>query len=147
MRKTIKTILIAGALLSLGIVNAQEAKEQPLKPGDVIKLDLEFRGPDADQLTSINASLYSHAPRPEDQAGFMTNFPGEFKLTSPRNFHAEFKVPDTAVSGEYKLDSLDVRGLGIQLTYTDGEQYHLHTFHVDNKDKFVQPSVTIKEVH
>ena len=52
MRKTIKTILIAGALLSLGIVNAQEAKEQPLKPGDVIKLDLEFRGPDADKLTS-----------------------------------------------------------------------------------------------
>jgi hypothetical protein len=136
------TIFLAGSLSQ-----AQEAKEQSLQPGNVIKLELEFHASDANKITTIYASMALRTQRPEDQAGFMTSVPGEFKMISPGLFHAEFTIPETASSGDYTLASMDVRGTGIQLTYSDGKQYHLHAFRVDNHKKFFEPPVTIKELH
>jgi hypothetical protein len=147
MRKTLKTILIAGTLLGLGVMHAQEANEQALSTGKVIKLEVKFDGPDGAKITAVYASMYTDAQRRADQAGFLNNFPGEFKLISPGIFHAEFTIPDTIVTGDYKLPSLDARAPGIQLVYTEGQQYHLHAFHIENHNKFVQPPITIKDLH
>jgi hypothetical protein len=147
MKQILKTTLIAGTLLSLGIAQAQQAAELAKHPGEVIKLEVKFDGPDGAKIITIYANLSTQTERPPDQAGFMNNFPGEFKLISPGLFEGDFKIPDTALSGDYKLQSMDVRAPGIQLTYNEGKQYNLHEFRIENKNKFVQPPITIKEVH
>jgi hypothetical protein len=146
MGKILKIVLIGGVLSSLGIANAQDAKEQALTPGKVIKLEIKFDGPDGAKITNVYVGLSTDTERPADQAGFLTNFPGEVKLSSPGTFSAEFTIPPTAASGDYKLKSMDVRAPGIQLNYLEGQQYHLHAFHIKNDNRFVQPPVTIKEL-
>jgi len=131
-------------LLSFGVARAQEAQELPLHPHSIIKLELTFRGPGADRLTRVFAGMQTDAQTPPDQAGFMNNFPGEFKLISPGVFDAEFTIPDTVISGVYSLPALDVRGDGIQLDYKNGVDFQLHTFRVENPNKFTKPPVTIK---
>jgi hypothetical protein len=150
MRNPNKWMFAVVLVLAIGlrqIAHGQEAKEKALSPGDVIKLEVKFDGPGADKITTVYASLQTRAEPPSDQAGYMTNFPGDFKLISPGTFHAEFTVPETAVSGDYVLISIDVRAPGIRLDYTNGKQYNLHAFHIENHSKFVQPPVTIKELH
>jgi hypothetical protein len=146
MRKVLRIILVAGTLLGLGIAHAQEAKET-LVPGKVIKLEVQFEGPDGVRMKNVYASLVTDAQRPPDQAGFQNTIAGDFRQVSPGTFHVEFVIPPTVISGDYKLSSLDVRGDGIMLTYTEGQQYHLHAFHVENHAKFAQPPVTVKELH
>jgi hypothetical protein len=147
MRKVLKKILLAGTLLGLGIAHGQVAKEQSLSPDSVIRLEIKFDGPDASKITTIYGGMGTNAQRPPDQAGFLNNFPGTATLVSPGIFRMEFTVPKTAVTGDYTLSSLDVRAPGIQIVYNNGEQFHLHTFHIENHNKFTQPSITVNEIH
>lgn len=146
-----KRVAIAVAMMSvlaigLKITHAQEAKEQSLSPGGVIRLEVKFDGPGADRISNIYANLSTQAQRPVDQAGFMNNFPGSFTQISNGTFRAEFIIPPTVVSGDYVLSSMDVRAPGIDMAYTNGQQYNLHPFHIENHSKFVQPPVTIKDI-
>jgi hypothetical protein len=136
--------IITAISLSFGVARAQEAQELPLHPHGMIKLEVTFRGPGADRITAIYASMRTDAQALPDQAGFMNNFPGEFKLISPGAFDGEFTIPDTAISGVYSLQALDARGDGIQLDYKNGVDFQLHTFRVENPNKFTKPPITIK---
>jgi hypothetical protein len=145
MRKTLKTILLAGILLSLSIAQAQDTKEAWV-PGKVIKLEVKFDGPDASRINMIYGSLSTLAQRPADQAGFSNSIPANGVPISSGIFHLEFTIPETVIPGDYTL-SMDVRAPGIQLSYNDGQQFHFHAFHIENHGTFAQPSVTIKEIH
>jgi hypothetical protein len=136
--------LLTAILLSFGVAQAQEAQELPLHPHSTIKLELTFHGPGADKITAIYASMQTDSQVSPDQAGFLNNFSGDFRLISPGVFDAEFTVPDTALSGVYNLPALDVRGNGIKLNYKNGVDFQLHTFRVENPNMFTKPPVTIK---
>jgi hypothetical protein len=138
------TLFSVVVLLSLSAIHAQEAKPKPLHPGDVLKFELTFSGPDADKIKNASLSVYFGGPIPANQAGFGNGFGGRGNLTSPHTFRVELTIPDSIATGDYVVNRIDAspeNGVG-SATYTSG--FGTFTYHIENPKTFTAPTVTVK---
>lgn len=144
MRIILKTVLLAGILVvGLGIVQAQDAKPLPRHPGELIKYQIKFDGPNADRIKTVNANLSLRIQGPKDQAGFNGGMQTNgIPPSTPRNFELTFKVPENAANGDYFLSfsALADEGYG---NYTDGQEFNVPPVRVENPKKFTPPEVTV----
>jgi hypothetical protein len=145
MRKALKIALLAGILMGLGIAQAQQLQEQPKHPGDVLKFEVKFEGPDADKIkyVSLNLGLAAGSSL-EKQVGFNQGLSGASRIqVAPRTFHIEVIVTDDIASGDYTLSQLNA---GAEV---GGENYPQRDFqgyrvHIENPRTFIPPKVSIK---
>jgi hypothetical protein len=145
MRTILKTILITGILLNLGIANTQEAKPLPWHPGETIKLEIKFSGPDASKFTNIYPAFNITTDVHHDQPGFTTNLSGTCKPVPPDAFDCDFLIPPGAATGDYNL-TVDARSQLGQIVYRAGDQFQLHLFHVENSTTLATPGITVKQL-
>src|SRR5580700_6225594 len=96
--------LLIPFLLGVPFLQAQEAAPLARHPGDVIRYEIKFDGPNADRIKTVYARMNTGQP-PKDQTGFTSQFNtnGGVSATSPRTFTIEMKVPDNAANGDYTL--------------------------------------------
>src|ERR1700690_1692341 len=82
------------AVLWCGISQAQ-VTELAKHPGDVIKFEIKFDGPNADKVKTVTASLGMKNGPPKDQAGFNNGFgtAHPFQPSTPKTFVIEMTVP------------------------------------------------------
>jgi hypothetical protein len=143
-----RTILgIALAILStLGLSQAQEARPLPRHPGDVIKFEIKFDGPNAGKITTASASLNMRVGPPKDQAGFTNGFgsPPTAPL-SPDTFIVEMTVPKNAATGDYYL-YVSANAVEGSANYSDGQEYNIPPIHVENPKTFTPPGITVKQL-
>jgi hypothetical protein len=143
MRKTLKTILLAGTLLGLGIADAQQAKELTLSGNDVLRVEVKFNGPNADKVTSVYLAIASTDPALPDQPGFGNGFNGsEAKAVTPMIFKPEIKIPESAVDGDYKLSVIAIAG-PFRPSYEAGKDFKYPVIHIKNQT-FTRPSIEVK---
>jgi len=129
-------------ILGLCIAQAQEAKPQPLHPGDVLKFEILFSGPDADRINSSYLGLGLTGQRKPDQVGFNTGFGGGATKVAPRTFHVEAKIPDNIATGDYVVNRVDGNADIGANTYNSG--FGTFTYHIENPKTFTPPSVSVK---
>lgn len=133
-------------LLSSAFTQAQEAKLLPRHPGDVIKFEIRFDGPNADKIKSVDAGLGIKGPIPKDQSGFRGGAGANSgPPVSPDAFRVEIKIPDNIATGDYVL------GIGANAAegsagYQDGQDFHIAPIRIENPRTFVPPSITVKEL-
>jgi hypothetical protein len=127
-------------------VSAQQVTEFR-RPGDVIRVEVNFSGADADKVTSISLYLTATGSLPANQVGFQNGFGGNWtNATSPHTFVTEAKIPADAVTGDYKL-FVNARGEAGSTQYTAGDQFQLPLFHIKNERSFVPPAIAVTELH
>ena len=143
MRKVLKTILSAGALLlSLSTAQSQDAKLQPHYPKEILKFEIKFEGADADKIKTVHLYFNCQDAHPApDQSGFTNNFggTGTFKLVSPGTFEVEEGIPGSLLPGNYNL-RVDARADAGGANY-DG----VATIRIGNRETFTPPKITVKE--
>jgi hypothetical protein len=131
--------------LAVSAVSAQTVTEIK-QPGDVIRLEVKFDGPDAAKVKQISVRLDRTGAILADQPGFTSNFQGNWVTeSSPKTFHVDIKIPDGVATGEYKL-SVNAQGTPGQTQYTAGEQFQLGLFHIRNPATFAPPSIQVKVI-
>src|SRR5580698_7393685 len=82
-------------VLSLCVARAQEAKPLPRHPGDTIKIEIKFGGPNADKFKSVDANFGLRGPLLKDQSGFRGGFGASVAVSSPGDtFRLEMKIPE-----------------------------------------------------
>jgi hypothetical protein len=137
-------ITITTILSALSFSQAQEAKPLPRHPGNVIKYQIKFDGPNADKVKRVNAVLELRVAVKKDQAGFDPQFSSKPEWIDPSpsgTFLVEMTVPPRAATGEYHLRitaQLDHTNLG----YTDGQDFNI-TVNVVNPATFDAPTITV----
>lgn len=144
-----KSVLLAVLLacMACSFLQAQEAKLLPKHPGDVIKYEIKFDGPNADRIKTVYARMNTRQV-PPDQAGFTGQFDtrGPVPSSSPKAFIVEMKIPDNAATGDYRL-SLNATADEGSADYADGQEFDIPAIRVENPRKFTPPSITVKEQH
>lgn len=144
MANRVLKFLIIG-LLTSAFLQAQEApKPLPRHPGDVIKYEIEFGGPNADKIKTVSARMNTDRV-PKDQSGFTTqiNTSGEFKESSPKTFVIEMKIPDNAATGDYRL-FVNANATEGGASYADGQEFNIPAIRVENPRTFAPPAITVK---
>jgi hypothetical protein len=143
MARVSKFSFVIAALLSLGFLHAQVAAPLARHPGDVVKYEIKFDGPNADRIKTVYARMNMGQP-PKDQAGFTSQFntPGQVQPSSPKTFLIEMKVPDNAANGEYTLFVTATADEG-SANYQEGQEFNVPPVHIENPKKFVPPSVKV----
>jgi hypothetical protein len=134
--------LVAAALLSLNCTHAQELKEQPLHPGDILRFEITFSGPDADKIKQASLNLGLKGSVNADQAGFADGLGAQGQLVSPHIFHVEIKIPENIATGDYVLGRVDASADVGRVAYTTG--FSAHLYHVENPRTFTAPTVNVK---
>lgn len=131
-------------VLCCGIAHAQDAKPLPRHPGDVIKYQITFDGPNADRIKTVYARMNTGQP-PKDQAGFSTqiNTIGDIQPTSPGTFLIEIKVADNTADGEYTLIIAATANEG-SANYHNGQEFNVPPIRIENPKKFTPPGITVK---
>ena len=145
MANRVFKFLIIG-LLSSALAQAQGPEPLPRHPGDVIKYEINFDGPNADKITRVNGWLGLRGPIPKDQAGFNNSFGADSRVaSSPNTFTLEMKVPDNIANGDYYLtfSALASEGSG---NYNDGQEFTVPPIHIENPKTFTPPSVKVKQL-
>jgi hypothetical protein len=142
--KTKLSVMVA-VLLSLGFLQAQEAKPLARHPGDILKYEIKFSGPTADQIKSVDASLGLTSATQKDQPGFNTGVPGAVSHPSLDTYHVEMKVPDDIANGDYVLNVNISAALG-STSYNNGNGFTLPPVHIENPRTFVPPSIAVKQL-
>jgi hypothetical protein len=149
MKKALKTILLAGTLLGLGIAHAQEAKVLPKHPGETLKFDVKLEGQDVQKVKAVSLYLGArNGPLQTDQSGFTSGSRGaNFLAIATGTFRPEITIPDNMATGDYYLVVTAIAEPG-SADYVSGKQFQLQDFHIDNPKTFVPPSkIEVKEVH
>lgn len=132
-------------LLACGLSQAQEAKELARHPGDTIKFEVKFDGPDAAKIRTVSLYLQRRGPAPANQAGFDGGFRGKSFPAIADAFHPEITIPDNAMTGDYFLSVSAAADTG-NVPYTAGEQFQMHNFRIENPKTLTPPKITIKEL-
>jgi len=144
--------LLVTAVLEIASVSAQQ---QPVaeatefrKPGDVIRFDIKFSGPDADKIRT--ASLYlglAGGGASTDQPGFSQGFGGPpSRQTAPRVFSVNAPVPDVIASGNYTVYINVQTDTGTGFQYASGNQFETPLIHIRNDRTFRPPQITVSEL-
>jgi len=138
------TSIVFAVLLALGFSQAQEARPLPRHPGDVIKYEIKFDGPNADRIKTVSASLGMKVGPPKDQAGFNNGFGTSHAFTpsSPNTFVVEMTVPDNAATGDYFLNVGASAAEG-SANYSDGQEFNVPPIRVENPKTFTPPGIKV----
>jgi hypothetical protein len=132
------------AVIACSAVSAQQVTEFK-QPGDFIRLEIKFDGPDTAKIKSLALYFGSTGGRiPENQEGFK-NFMNsqQFQPVSPGRFLAEIKIPEDVATGDYTLIVNVQTETNGTVPYPDGQRFHLHPFHVRNPKTFIPPSISV----
>ncbi len=142
MKLGIKTML--AAFLACSLSQAQEAKVLPKHPGDVIKYEIRFDGPNADRIKTVTAQMITNSI-PKDQSGFTNGFGTAhlFNPSSPKTFDIEMTIPNNIATGDYRLSRIDARADEGSAVYSD-QDYSVPIIHVENPRTFTPPSIIVK---
>jgi hypothetical protein len=143
MANRVLKFLIIG-LLSSAFVQAQETpKPLPRHPGDVVKYEITFSGPNAGKIKMLFARMNTQTI-PKDQVGFTGQFntPGQVQVSSP-TIVVEMKIPDNIATGEYRL-SLSATASEGSADYADGQDFNVPAVRVENPRTFTPPAITVK---
>jgi len=139
-------LCILTTLLTLSCIQAQEAKVLARHPGDIIKFEIKFDGPNAEKITRVNGGLNLEGQIPNDQAGFVNSFGGNSTTpSSPKSFDLQLKVPDNIATGNYTLSLTGFAAEGYG-DYANGRDFMLPPIHIENPKKFTPPSITVKQL-
>jgi hypothetical protein len=142
--RVLKLLIIS--LLSSAFVQAQETpKPLPRHPGDVIKYEIKFDGPNADKIKTVYAMMNTGQAPPKDQAGFTTqlNTPGQVHESSSKTFIIEIPIPDNTATGDYHLRVVGAVAAEGSAEY--GEQdFSVPAIHIVNPRTFTPPAITVK---
>jgi hypothetical protein len=137
--------IILLAVLS-ATVYAQKAKPATRHPGDVLKVQVKFDGPDAGKIKTVSLYLgYSGETIPADQKGFRTGFSGDnTQATSPNTFQPSITIPNDAATGEYIVYVNATANPGAW-QYEGGYQFEFPTIHIENRSTLTPPHITVTE--
>jgi hypothetical protein len=145
-KSIILKFLIVVGLVSLAFGQTQEARPLARHPGEVIKFQIKFDGPNADKITRVNGGFNLNGPVPKDQAGFDHGIGASTKApSSPKTFDLELNVPDNIATGEYTLGFTGFAAEGYG-EYANGQDFNIPPIHIENPKKFMPPSVTVKQL-
>jgi hypothetical protein len=142
MRKTLRIISVVGAFLGIGLAMAQDAKPLARHPGDVIKYEIKFDGPNADKITNVNGSLGINAAVPKYQSGFTGGISGASRSIAPKTFELSFTIPNNIADGDYILSFSATANEGSS-EYTNGNEFTVPPVHIENARKFTPPAVSV----
>ncbi|MFZ0773515.1 MAG: hypothetical protein WCA49_08560 [Candidatus Sulfotelmatobacter sp.] len=136
--------LVLAVLFGLSPAQAQEAKPLPRHPGDVIKYEIKFDGPNADKIKTVSASLGMRVGPPKDQAGFNNGFgtQGSTRPSAPNTFIVEMTVPDNAATGDYYLN-VGASATAGSAGYSDGQEFNTPPIHIENPKTFTPPGIKV----
>jgi hypothetical protein len=138
------TSIVFTLLLALGFSLAQEARPLARHPGDVIKYEIKFDGPNAEKIKAISASLSIRGPVQKDQSGFGGGFgTNSGAPVSPDTFHVDLTVPDNIATGDYYLN-VGANAAEGSANYRDGQEFEVPAVHIENPKKFTPPAITVK---
>jgi hypothetical protein len=143
LQHTLRVALIV--LLACNLSQAQGAKELARHPGDVVKFEIKFDGPNADKIKAVTANLSMRVGSPKDQAGFTNGFGTQRQVSpsSPNTFLVEMTVPDNAATGDYFL-SVGVTATEGSANYQDGQEFTVPPVPIENPRKFTPPGIIVK---
>jgi hypothetical protein len=144
MATRVLKFLIVGLLIS-ALVQAQEAAPLARHPGDVIKYEIKFDGPNAEKLKTVQASMSTGQEPSKDQVGFSNNFGTEhpFQPISPKTFVIEMTIPSNAATGDYRLYVSAIADEG-RANYRNGPDFNVPPIHVENPKTFTPPGIAVK---
>jgi hypothetical protein len=140
MKKILKTTILAGALLSLGIAQAQTTLPA-YRPHQTIRITVTFEGVDASKITGVQM-LWDTPKAPEDQPSFATQiFPGNSNKVGD-SFEVSFEVPENQASGEYTLTQIRAvfGSPSVTLLYS-APDIPLRKLTIHNTEKLEKPKV------
>jgi len=141
--KTLSFLPVLAAIMCSALAAQQVTDFR--RPGDVIRIEVKFDGPDANKIKSIVLYLSAVGSIPGNQIGFQNGFGGDWTdAASPHTFETEVKIPANVATGDYKL-SINARAEAGSTQYVAGDQFHLPLFHIKNERSFVPPTVTVTE--
>ena len=147
MNRTFFRTTAIAALLGGSLLTAQEVTEFK-RPGDVIRLEIKFDGPDAPKVKTVSLYLGTNANPANNQAGFANLFQtGESGPSSPNTFDVDAKIPNipnNVATGDYIL-SVNAQAETGRTTYAAGTQFQLPPFHIRNDRTFTPPKITVLE--
>ena len=125
MNRTFSRTTAIAALLGGSLLAAQEVTEFK-RPGDVIRLEIKFDGPDAPKVKTVSLYLGTNANPANNQAGFANWFQtGEFGPSSPNTFDVDAKIPNNVATGDYIL-SVNAQAETGRTTYAAGKIGRAH---------------------
>jgi len=102
MKQVLRTILLAGTLLGLGIAQAQTVTELAHHPNDVLRFEIKFDGADAPKISQVTFLLQLKGAVPANQPGFSANQQSAWvSQSSPNSFQVELKIDDKIATGTY----------------------------------------------
>lgn len=132
------------SLLLASCAFAQQPQPLAKHPGDVIKYQIVFDGPNADKIKTVFARMSCDGPIQKDQAGFTGQFNtvGQVPPSSAKTFTVEMKIPDNAASGEWRLN-FDAMAAEGSANYQDGQEFTVPSVHIENPNKFTPPGVKV----
>ena len=141
------TVFVIAAVLGLTAARSQEARELPLHPGNTLKFDIKFDGPDAAKVKTVRVYLaWKMGDIHPDQPGFQQGLNGtESGPTGPNSFRPEITLPDNIASGEYTLFVVANFNPGT-VQYKAGDQFQLHSYRVENPRSVVAPKISVQEL-
>jgi hypothetical protein len=148
MRTILKTVLIAGTLLTLGIANAQQSQVQPSvkrHPGEHISYTVTLADGDISKITGVSVHLVTNAPELPNQPGAQPQFGGQCKKSAdPKIWNCDVLIPDGIRDGDYKLSQVSLGTPNLGRSYT--EDFHVPMVPIQNPSTFTPPSkVTVTE--
>lgn len=141
------TVAALGAILlgSSANIGAQRAVDYR-EPGDVIRLEVSFDGPDAARIKTVAVYLRDLNGLSSDQQGFMTQF--NSNAVGPAHastFDVSVQIPQSAATGEYAVFVIATTDNN-SLRYDSGDQFKVATYHIRNKSGFPPPHINVKEL-
>ncbi len=143
MANRVLQFIIVG-LLSSAFMQAQGPGPLPRHPGDVIKYEIRFDGPNADKIKTVSAQMVTNSI-PRDQSGFTNGFgtSHQFTPSSPKTFDIEMTIPNNIATGDYRLNSIDARADEGAPTYSN-QDYSVPIIHIENPRTFTPPGISVK---
>jgi hypothetical protein len=142
MANRVFKFLIIGLLSCSSLTQAQGPL--PRHPGEVIKYQIKFDGPNADKIKTVSAQMITNSI-PKDQSGFTNGFgtAHQFTPSSPRTFDIELTIPDNIATGDYRLQMVAARADEGSATYSE-QDYSVPIIHVENPRTFTPPGIAVK---
>jgi hypothetical protein len=137
--------IVLTILSTLSLSQAQEAHPLPRHPGDVIKFEIKFDGPNAGKINSVSGSLGLRSAVPKDQAGFRPGFAANGSPLAPDTFRVELTVPDNAATGDYYFN-FNASAVEGSANYSDGQEFNIPPVRIENPKTFTPPAVTVKQL-
>jgi hypothetical protein len=123
----------------------KQTEGKPVKPPAVFKFDVTFKGENAGKIKEFLLYLTRPGAVPADQSvGFINQFNSGWIAVNSTVSHAEVKVLDDAMTGDYWVSVGAHTTDGANVDY-DKDKIGLTPIHIDNPTRFPPPKITVVE--